>query len=53
MKKNVLNFLWLFIALSVITSCSDDDNKGRREPVTVTDGVFILNQGIFYSKIDG
>ena len=53
MKKYVLNFLWLFIALSVITSCSDDDNKGRREPVTVTDGVFILNQGNFYSKIDG
>ncbi len=53
MKKYVLNFLWLFIALSVITSCSDDDNKGRRELVTVTDGVFILNQGNFYSKIDG
>lgn len=53
MKKYVLNFLWLFIALSVITSCSDDDNKGRREPVTVTDGVFVLNQGNFYSKIDG
>ena len=53
MKKYLVSFLWLLISLSVITSCSDDDNKGGREPVEVTDGVFILNQGNYFSQING
>lgn len=53
MKKYTKFLFSLFVGSLVLTSClSSDDNWEPRE-VTVADGVFILNEGSYFSQING
>ena len=51
--KKILFCAALLMGTLVFTACSDDDNNGAPEMVTVTNGLFILNEGSYYSHIDG
>ena len=55
MKKYFYMFACLFAATALTTSCINDDDDPAVEPVVniATDGVFILNEGNYYSNIDG
>lgn len=55
MKKNILKLATLLLAVVSFTSCLDDDND---TPVTpehfdYTAGAYVLNEGSYYSKING
>jgi YVTN family beta-propeller protein len=54
MKKYLSSLLCLLLGLTVFTACGDDDNylPGRTYSV-VADGVFIVNEGSYYSQING
>ena len=53
MKKYTKFLFSLFVGSFVLTSClSSDDNWEPRE-VTVADGVFNLNEGSYFSQING
>lgn len=41
------------LCMSVFTACDDDDFTPQPQPVYVTDGVFVVNEGASYSLIDG
>lgn len=54
MKKYFEFLACLCAAAFVFIACDeDDDPKPVTDPVEVADGVFILNEGSFYSKING
>lgn len=55
MKKYFYMFACLFAATTLTTSCINDDDDPVVEPVVniETDGAFILNEGNYYSNIDG
>ncbi|SFG20497.1 YncE family protein [Prevotella sp. KH2C16] len=54
MKKSFSSILCLLLGLAVFTACHDDDNYlPDREYKVVSDGVFILNEGSYYSQING
>ena len=53
MKKQFKTCVCLLAGALLFAACSDDDEKNVREEVTVADGVFILNEGSYFSKIDG
>lgn len=54
MKKYMKLLACLCAATFVLTACDDDDDpKPVIDPVEVADGVFILNEGSFYSQING
>ena len=54
MKKMLLRSALLMLGTLVFTACSDDDNNNSTpELVNVTEGVFVLNEGSYFSGIDG
>lgn len=55
MKKYLSMAACLLMGLSVFTSCSDDDNSDKPHEglKSVADGVFVLNQGSYFSQING
>lgn len=53
MKKQFKTCVCLLAGALLFAACSDDDEKKELEKVTVADGVFILNEGSYFSKIDG
>lgn len=54
MKKYLSSILCLLLGLTVFTACHDDDNYlPPREYKVISDGVFILNEGQYYTHKDG
>jgi len=54
MKKLISRAALLLMGALAFTACSDDDNKNTTsELVNVTEGVFVLNEGSYFSGIDG
>lgn len=54
--KNRNYYLWAAAAMAfAFTSCSDDDGPGMPDPdyPTVSEGIYVLNQGQYYSGIEG
>ncbi|MDO5447581.1 MAG: PQQ-binding-like beta-propeller repeat protein [Prevotellaceae bacterium] len=54
MKSKYL-FLALFFVATLTVGCSNDDNEQKKEPAPEFsfNGAFVLNEGNFYSNIDG
>ena len=54
MKKNFNFGLLLMLGATLFTACSDDDEPPFVTcPVTVTEGMFVLNEGAYFSGISG
>lgn len=57
MKKFLLSIAVLLAATVTLTSCDDDDDDNRwtTDPVEtlVLDGVYVINEGSYYSQING
>lgn len=54
MKKNYLSIVFALVAsLFITTSCSNDDDKVDYVYQLNSSGVFVLNEGSFYDKVDG
>ena len=55
MKKYLLSIAVLLGACLLFNSCSGDDVNGQQKPeeFTVTDGAYVLNEGNYYSQING
>jgi len=55
MKKHFVFFLCLAAGLFALTSCSDDDgpNEVTHKFAAVADGALIINEGSYFSGIDG
>ena len=55
MKKYLLSFAVLLGGCLLFSSCSDDDDNknGKQTFVTVTNGAYVLNEGSYYSQING
>ena len=53
MKKQFKTCVCILAGALLFAACSDDDEKKVLEELTVTDGMFILNEGSYFSKIDG
>ncbi|SNU11316.1 hypothetical protein SAMN06298210_10971 [Prevotellaceae bacterium KH2P17] len=56
MKKYLSSLMLLAMGALLFTACGDDDNDGPG-PVphyeSMADGVFVINEGSYFSKIDG
>ncbi|MBQ0063726.1 MAG: hypothetical protein KBS94_06855 [Prevotella sp.] len=52
MKKHFLLLMMALASMAVFNSC-DSDDEYIPIPVRVSDGLFVLNEGNFYSGIDG
>ena len=55
MKKYLLSLAVMAMGATLLTGCLGDDSKGSDTPaeIPVTKGVFIINNGNYYSSIDG
>jgi len=54
MKKYLSSLLCLLLGFTVFTACNNNDNYlPDREHSVVADGVFIVNEGSYYSQING
>ncbi len=63
MKKYLYSFLLLSLSATLFTACSDDDDDdavtveaeagGESDVSTHSDGAFVLNEGNYYSSING
>ena len=53
MKKYTKFLGCLFVGAFVLTSCLSSDDEWEPREVTVADGVFILNEGSYFSQING
>lgn len=54
MKKNIYLSTLLMLGMTLFTACSeDDDTPPPADPVTVTEGVFILNEGAYFYGVSG
>jgi len=55
MKKYLLSLAVMATGATLLTGCLGDDSKGSDTPaeIPVTKGVFIINNGNYYSSIDG
>lgn len=54
MKKTFKTWACIMAGALLLGACSDDDDtKKERQQVTVADGVFILNEGSYFDKVDG
>ena len=54
MKKYLLSFAVMAMGSTLLTGClGDDSNSNTPAEITVTKGVFIINNGNYYSSIDG
>ena len=54
MKKYLLSIAVLMAATISFTSCDDDDCPTCTPPVTIVqNGVYVINEGSYYSKING
>ena len=54
MKKNLLSMVVMLMGATLLTGCLSDSNKNN-DPIkiTVTDGIYVINNGSAYSGIDG
>ena len=53
MKKYMKLLACLLAGALVLTACDDDEPQITYQDVTVADGLFVLNEGSFYSQISG
>lgn len=54
MKKNLLGFVVMLMGTTLLTSClGDSNNNNEPTKVTVTDGIFVINNGSQFNGIDG
>lgn len=55
MKKYLLSIMMMAFAASTLVSCLNDDDNSKKELVAVdyTAGAFILNEGNYYSQVNG
>ena len=53
MKKYMKFLACLLAGALVLTACDDDEPQITYQDVTVADGLFVLNEGSFYSQISG
>ncbi len=55
MKNYLLSLAVLLSSCLVLTSCLGDSNEntGGKKEITLTTGVFILNEGSYYDKVNG
>ena len=55
MNKYLLSLAVMAMGATLLTGCLGDDSKGSDTPaeIPVTKGVFIINNGNYYSSIDG
>ncbi len=55
MKKYLLSFAVLLGACVLFNSCSNDEDDDKKKPheFTVTSGAYVLNEGNYYSQING
>lgn len=54
MKKNIYLSTLLMLGMTLFTACSeDDDTPPPTDPVTVTEGVFVLNEGAYFYGVSG
>ena len=53
MKKYLSLLMCLFVGSWMLVSCNDDDDRTWVVSEPVADGVLILNQGSYFSQIDG
>jgi hypothetical protein len=53
MKKYMKLLACLFAGACVLAACDDDDPVINYEEVTVSDGLFILNEGSYFSQVNG
>lgn len=45
--------LFLLASVAVFASCDKDDDNNSNEPISVTEGMYVINEGNYYSSIDG
>lgn len=53
MKKYLMSFAVLAMAMSLLTACSDDDDTPSLRPVNVSNGMFLVGSGNKKAGIDG
>jgi hypothetical protein len=53
MKKYLMSFAVLAMAMSLLTACSDDDDTPSLKPVNVSNGMFLVGSGNKRAGIDG
>ena len=53
MKKILLSFATLFLGALTFVSCSNDDDIQPADPITISNGAFVVCEGNLGSKIPG
>lgn len=54
MKKNLLSLVVMLMGSTLLTGClSDSDKNNEPVKITVTDGIYVINNGSSYNGIDG
>ena len=53
MKKYLRLLACLLAGAVVLTACDDDEPDVKYKEITVADGVFILNEGSYFSQVNG